>query len=99
MKIGQAEGNPAQGFHGGDEDAGEEPDTRLVDSQLLPAEVLKKKPKDLFSKKGMKWLLSLEWAREADERMVSSHLSLMDVINQEISATNRNGKGDLPARG
>jgi transposase len=60
----------------------------IVDSQLLPAEVLKKKPIDLFSKKGMKWLLSLKWAQEDDVRMVDSHLRMMEVINQEISTTN-----------
>ena len=32
----------------------------LVDSQLLPPDLLKAKPISLFSKKGMKWLKSLE---------------------------------------
>ena len=36
----------------------------LVDSQLWSPEVLEAKPKNLFSKRGMKWLTSLEWVRE-----------------------------------
>lgn len=60
----------------------------LVDSQLLPPEVLKTKPINLFSKKGMKWLACLEWAMEEDKKLVESHLRVMEVINQEISATN-----------
>jgi len=60
----------------------------LVDSQLLPVEVLKAKPKNLFSKKGMEWLLSLEWAKEEDRKLIESHLRVMDAINQEISTTN-----------
>jgi transposase len=60
----------------------------LVDSQLLPPEVLQAKPINLFSKKGMRWLMSLEWVREEDKRMVESHLRVMEVINQEISISN-----------
>lgn len=60
----------------------------LVDSQLLPPEVLRAKPINLFSKKGMKWLTSLEWAREEDKRMVESHLRVMEAINREISVSN-----------
>jgi transposase len=60
----------------------------LVDSQLLPPEVLKAKPKNVFSKKGMKWLSSLEWAREEDRKMVESSLRVMEAINKEILITN-----------
>jgi transposase len=60
----------------------------LVDSQLLSPEVLQAKPVNLFSKKGMRWLASLEWAKEEDERMVESHLRVMEAINQEISISN-----------
>ena len=65
----------------------------LVDSQLLPPEVLQAKPINLFSKKGMKWLTSLEWAKEEDKRLVESHLRVMEAINQEISITNDMVKG------
>jgi len=60
----------------------------LVDSQLLPPDVLKAKPRSLFSKKGMKWLTSLEWAKEEDKKIVESHLRVMEAINHEISITN-----------
>jgi transposase len=60
----------------------------LVDSQLLPPDVLKTKPISLFSKKGMKWLTSLEWARDEDKKLIESHLRVMEAINQEISITN-----------
>jgi transposase len=60
----------------------------LVDSQLLPPDVLQAKPISLFSKKGMKWLTSLEWAKEEDKKLVESHLRVMEAINQEISITN-----------
>jgi len=60
----------------------------LVDSQLLPRDVLQTKPINLFSKKGMKWLNSLEWARAEDKELVESHLRVMEVINREISITN-----------
>ncbi|MGA8848327.1 MAG: IS110 family transposase [Dehalococcoidia bacterium] len=60
----------------------------LVDSQLLPPDVLKAKPINLFSKKGMKWLTSLEWANEEDKKIVESHLRVMEAINHEISITN-----------
>jgi transposase len=60
----------------------------LVDSQLLSADVLQAKPLNLFSKKGMKWLTSLEWAKEEDKKLIESHLRVMEAINQEISITN-----------
>ena len=60
----------------------------LVDSQLLPPHVLRAKPINLFSKKGMKWLSSLEWAKAEDKKLVESHLRVMDAISQEISTTN-----------
>jgi transposase len=60
----------------------------LVDSQVLPRDVLQIKPTSLFSKKGMKWLNSLEWARAEDKKLVESHLRVMEAINQEISLTN-----------
>jgi len=60
----------------------------LVDSQLLPPDVLQAKPINLFSKKGMKWLTSLEWAKEEDKKLVKSHLRVMEAITQEISITN-----------
>lgn len=60
----------------------------LVDSQLLPPEVLKAKPRSLFPKKGMKWLASLEWTREEDRKMVDSCLRVMEAINKEISVGN-----------
>jgi len=60
----------------------------LVDSQLLPPHVLQAKPINLFSKKGMKWLSSLEWAKAEDKKLVESHLRVMEAINQEISTTN-----------
>jgi len=60
----------------------------LVDSQFLPPEVLLEKPINLFSKKGMKWLTSLQWEKEEDKKMIESHLRVMEAINQEISITN-----------
>jgi transposase len=60
----------------------------LVDSQLLPPDKLQTKPKNLFSKKGMEWLSSLEWAKAEDKKLVESHLRIMEAINQEISLTN-----------
>jgi len=65
----------------------------LVDSQLLPPEVLQAKPINLFSKEGMNWLTSLEWAKEKDKRLVEPHLRVMEAINQEISITNGMVKG------
>ena len=56
----------------------------LVDSQLLPPDILQTKPKNLFSKKGMEWLNSLEWAGTEDKKLVESHLRVMEAINQEI---------------
>jgi len=60
----------------------------LVDSQVLPPDVLEAKPKNLFSKKGMKWLTSLEWTREEDEKIIKAHLRLLEDINREIAASN-----------
>ena len=60
----------------------------MVDSQLLPAEVLEAKPKNLFSKKGMKWLTSLEWAREDDKKIIESHFRILEDLNREIAASN-----------
>ena len=60
----------------------------LVDSQLLPPDVLQTKPTKLFSKKGIEWLSSLEWARAEDKKLVESHLRIMEAINQEILLTN-----------
>lgn len=60
----------------------------LVDSQLLSPEVLKSKPTSLFTKNGMKWLTSLEWAREEDKKLLQSHLRVMETISYEISGTN-----------
>jgi len=59
----------------------------LVDNQLLTAEVLSAKPKDLFSKKGLAWLVSLDWTAD-DRALLDSHLRVMDVLNQEICDTN-----------
>jgi transposase len=59
----------------------------LVDNQLFTAEVENAKPKDLFSKKGMAWLVSLDWTAD-DRALLDSHIRVMDVLNQEISATN-----------
>jgi len=61
----------------------------LIDNQLWPSEILKAKPKGLFSKKGMTWLTSLEWAREEDKEMVESYLRVMETVNREISASSR----------
>lgn len=52
----------------------------LVDSQLWPPEVLKAKPRSLFSKKGMKWLTSLEWAKEEDRKIAESCLRVIEAI-------------------
>jgi len=60
----------------------------LVDSQLLPAEVIQAKPHNLFSKKGMKWLTLLELTNVEDRRMLESYLRLVALTNQEISASN-----------
>ena len=60
----------------------------LVDSQLLPPDKLHTKPINLFSKKGMEWLSSLEWAKVEDKKLVESHLRIMEAINQEISLSN-----------
>ena len=60
----------------------------LVDSQLLSREVLEAKPHSLFTKKGLKWLCSLELTSEEDRKMFGSYLRLLEVINQEISASN-----------
>jgi transposase len=36
----------------------------------------------------MKWLTSLEWAKEEDKKIVESHLRVMEAITQEILITN-----------
>jgi len=59
----------------------------LVDSQILPADVLQARPKSLFSKKGLKWLRTLSWSKEEYRRMVESYLRLVDVISEEILTT------------
>ena len=61
----------------------------LVDSQLLSREMLRSKPKRLFSKEGMRWLNSLEWAKEEDRKTVESDLRLVGYLNEEISASNK----------
>lgn len=48
----------------------------LADSQLLSKAMLRSKPKRLFSKEGMRWLNSLEWAKEEDRKTVESDLRL-----------------------
>jgi transposase len=60
----------------------------LVDSQLWPPEVLKAKPRGLFSKKGMKWLISLEWVGEEDRKTIESCLRVIETINKEILVSN-----------
>lgn len=63
----------------------------LVNSQVLSPESPQTKPKNLFVKKGdkgMKWLASLEWAREEDRAIVESDMRLVDHLNQETSASN-----------
>jgi transposase len=42
----------------------------LMDSQLLPPDILQAKPINLFSKKGMEWLSYLEWAKAEDKKLV-----------------------------
>ena len=59
----------------------------LVESQILPDDVLKARPKNLFSKKGMKWLRTLSWSKEEYRKMIESHLRLVDIISEEILAT------------
>ena len=74
----------------------------LVDNQLWPPEILKAKPRSLFSKKGMKWLTSLEWAKEEDREIVESCLRVIETINGEISVSNQMVeeiyKGDMDAQ-
>jgi transposase len=65
----------------------------LVDSQLLPSEVLNTKPKNLFAKKGkgengVDWLKSLEWSEEEDRRVFESNMRLVEHLSQEISVSN-----------
>ena len=60
----------------------------LIDSQLLSRDVAQAKPTNIFSKKGMKWLCSLELATEEDRRMSDSYLTLLEAINQEIASSN-----------
>jgi transposase len=60
----------------------------LVDSQLLSREVMEAKPLNLFSKKGMKWLSSLELAKKEDRKMFESYIKILAAINQEIAYSN-----------
>jgi transposase len=60
----------------------------LVDSQLLSRDVIHAKPINIFSKKGMKWLCSLELTTEEERKMSDSYLKLLKVINQEIASSN-----------
>jgi transposase len=60
----------------------------LVDSQLWSPEVLKAKPRSLFSKKGMEWLTCLDWAKDEDRKIVESCLRVMEAVNKEISVSN-----------
>lgn len=66
----------------------------LVNNQLLPMEVLRTKPKNLFSKRGkgengVEWLKSLEWSREEDRRIFESAMRLIEHLSREISASNQ----------
>ena len=60
----------------------------LVDSQLLSRDVIQAKPVNIFSKKGMKWLCSLELTTEEERKMSDSYLRLLEVINREIASSN-----------
>jgi len=60
----------------------------LVDSQLLSRDVIQAKPVSIFSKKGMKWLCSLELTTEEGRKMSDSYLRLLEVINREIASSN-----------
>jgi transposase len=55
---------------------------------LWPPELINTKPRGLFSKKGMKWLTSLEWTREEDRKIIESCLGVIEAINKEISLSN-----------
>jgi len=66
----------------------------LVNNQLLPMEVLRTKPKNLFSKRGkgengVEWLKSLDWPREEDRRIFESAMRLIEHLSHEISASNQ----------
>jgi transposase len=65
----------------------------LVDNQLLPKEILRSKPKNLFSKRGkgengVEWLKSLEWSGEEDRGIFESSMRLIEHLGHEISASN-----------
>jgi transposase len=65
----------------------------LVDNQLLPKEILRSKPKNLFSKRGkgengVEWLKSLEWSGEEDRGIFESSMRLIEHLSHEISASN-----------
>jgi transposase len=66
----------------------------LVNNQLLPMEMLRTKPKNLFSKRGkgengVEWLKSLEWSKEEDRRIFESAMRLIEHLSHEISASNQ----------
>jgi len=60
----------------------------LVDSQPLSRDVIQAKPINIFSKKGMKWLCSLELTTEEERKMSDSYLRLLEAINREIASSN-----------
>jgi len=60
----------------------------LVDSQLLSRDAVQAKPVNIFSKKGMKWLCSLEYNSEEHRKMLESYLKLLEAINREIASSN-----------
>ncbi|OGO05392.1 MAG: hypothetical protein A2Y91_05100 [Chloroflexi bacterium RBG_13_54_8] len=65
----------------------------MVSSQLLPAETLAARPKNLFAKRGkgengVEWLKSLEWSRAEDSRMFESNMRIVEHLSHEISTSN-----------
>jgi len=65
----------------------------MVNSQLLPTEMLTTKPKNLFAKRGkgengVEWLKSLEWSKAEDGRIFESGMRLVEHLSQEISTSN-----------
>ena len=60
----------------------------LVDGLILKEDVLKAKPLNIFSKKGLKWLLALEWTGVEEQSMFGSYMRLIELINQEIALSN-----------
>jgi transposase len=59
----------------------------LVDGLVMTADVQADKPFDLFRPKGRRWLASLNWSAD-DRELIESHLSVLDVVDREITATN-----------